>query len=113
MENRNIPCEERIDKELKERVEEFKEALKSEDLTEWLNENALALSKTEIYRLELSWGGTQDYFEFEFDTENKQLIRITYHFLDWFDGAEREIKENTEEWRILEEIFNNAIKIDE
>jgi len=43
MENRNIPCEERIDKELKERIEEFKEGLKSEDLIEWLNENMYAI----------------------------------------------------------------------
>jgi hypothetical protein len=112
MENRNIPCKERIDKELKERIEEFKEGLKSEDPIEWINESALALTKTWLYRLELSYGGPQDYFLFEYDPEAKQLVRITYHFLDWFDGAEREIKENSEEWKILEKVFWEMLMLD-
>lgn len=104
-----MKCEEVIDEKLKERIKEFKEALKSEDPIEWLNENTLGLSKTVIYRLDLSYGGPQDFIEFEYDEEAQQLIRITYYYLDWFDGAKRDIKENTEEWEILEEIFNNIM----
>jgi AAA+ ATPase superfamily predicted ATPase len=118
-------CEDRIDQELKDRVKEFQEALKSydengkitledgeeyEDLIDYLNSVALALTKTEVYRLELSYGGPQDYIEFEYDPETKSLTRITYCFLDWFDGAKREIKEGSEAWRVLERVFYEAIK---
>jgi len=104
-------CEQRIDKELKERIKDLKKVIQSEDPLEKINEYALALSKTVCYRLELSWGGPQDYFIFEYDPESKDLISITYHFLDWFDRAERNIGYNTKEWQILEELFLSCILI--
>jgi len=108
-EDRQKTCEERIDKGLKDRMKDVREIVGAEDPVEELNEKALALSKYEVYKLEFSWGGPQDYFEFEYDPESKTLVRITYHFLDWFDGAERTIKENSEEWKLLEELFNLCI----
>jgi hypothetical protein len=97
-------CESRIDKELNSRIKDFAKVLarfdahgyiridgyKYEDFIEWLNEYALAYDPNyekengEIAkRLELSYGGPQDYFLFH------QNGDITYHFLDWFDGAKR------------------------
>ncbi|MBO3801791.1 MAG: hypothetical protein JTT12_05685 [Candidatus Brockarchaeota archaeon] len=99
-------CEKRIDKELKYRIENFKEILKDEDPLSRINEESLAFSKKVVYTLELSTGGPGDYVEFEYDTDTKRLIGITYYYLDWFDSAKREIKENSEEWRVLEEVFN-------
>jgi len=99
-------------KTCKERIKDFKKVNKAEEPIEELNDIALALTRTELYKLELSWGGAQDYFIFEYDSKNKELVNIEYHFLDWFDGAVRRILYNTEEWKILEEIFYNCILIE-
>jgi hypothetical protein len=87
-----LKCAERIGKELHGRIEDFEAALRGEypdgeygDLIEWLGEYALSYSDDPHYRakrLELSWGGPQDYFLFFEDGT------IEYRFLDWFDGAE-------------------------
>jgi len=112
MENERKTCEERIDGELKDRIEDIKEIVESEDPVEAINEYALALSKTVNYKLELSWGGPQDYFIFEYDLDSKELVGITYHFLDWFDGAERIISPRSKEWEILEQLFYSCILIE-
>jgi len=105
-------CEKKISAELKRVVEDMRNILKSEDPVEALNNYALALSKTVTYKLELSWGGPSDYLVFEYDPENKELVSISYYYLDWFDGARREIPYNSEEWKILEELFYTCILIE-
>ena len=105
-------CEERIDNELKDRIEDIKEIVESKDPVEAINEYGLALSKTVNYKLELSWGGPQDYFIFEYDPDSKELVGITYHFLDWFDAAQRRISSRSKEWEILEQLFYSCILIE-
>jgi len=105
-------CEERIDKELKRVIGDIKRINNNEDPIEALNNYALALSEYKVYKLELSWGGPSDYIEFTYNPVNKELVNITYHFLDWYDGAKRNIPYNTEEWKILEELFYNTIFIE-
>lgn len=56
---------------------------------ERLCELPLAISKTVQYRIELSWGGPQDYICLDWDPEGKSWTGGSYHFLDWFDGARR------------------------
>lgn len=98
-------CEQKIDEELKERIKEFEKVLmlKYEERKKWLNDNVAfkitEVKKIEVYRLELS--GRPYYFEFEFDPGAKRLVRITYSF----DNVKREIKEGTEEWEILDDMF--------
>ena len=106
----NKTCEDRIEKELKERIEDFKHALKGdweyfndgcsyENFIDWLNSYALAYdddSHHRAKRLELSYGGPQDYFLFFEDGS------IEYHFLDWYDGAKRELY--GEDYEIMSEV---------
>jgi len=108
----NKTCNERIDLNLESRIKDMKKIIKAENPIEELNNEALSLTKTEVYKLELSWGGPSDYFTFEYNPENKELISIEYHFLDWFDGAKRNIPYNSREWDILEELFYNCILIE-
>jgi hypothetical protein len=100
-------CAERIEKELRGRIQDFKEALeeaeKEEDFNfiDWVNEYALAYYDDSYYRakrLELSYGGPQDYFLFFEDTT------IEYHFLDWFDGAK--ITLEGEDYKIMEQVHD-------
>jgi len=105
-------CEERIDGMLERTIKDIRRVLRAKDKIEALNNYALALSKYELYKLELSWGGPQDYIEFLYDPESKELLKITYYFIDWFDSASRQIKCNSEEWKVLEELFYSCILIE-
>jgi len=83
-------CQDRIETELKDRISDFEKALEGdysfqgegyeyEDFIEFINSYALAYEDDPHYRgkrLELSYGGPQDYFVFFEDGT------ITYHFLD-------------------------------
>jgi hypothetical protein len=111
-------CEERIDKELEERVEEIKIAIESsdkndgkvitdndefEDILDWVNSYSLAYdddTHEKAKKWELSWGGPQDYFLFFEDGE------IEYHFLDWYDGAKRVLWGKDKE--ILQELHDRV-----
>ena len=44
-----------------------------------------------MYRVELSYGGPQDYFDV-FVSDDGDIERIEYRFLDWFDGATRVVE---------------------
>ena len=112
-------CEERIDEELRSRIADFKQALESakknngkvvkedytyENITEWINSYALAYEDHPHYRakkLELSYGGPQDYFLFFEDGT------IEYHFLNWFDGAKKELYGKDKE--IMKEIYDRCL----
>lgn len=58
-----------------------------EEAGERLNELPLGVSVRKVMRVELSWGGPQDYFEVEIE-DGQVAGKVEYHFLDWFDGAE-------------------------
>jgi len=105
-------CEARIEEELKGRIEDINGVLNADDPIDELNNLALGISQTVLYKLELSTGGPQDYFTFEYDPEAKEVVDITYHFLDWWDGAERVLSASSEEFKLLERLFNECIKIE-
>jgi len=107
-----MSCKERINRNLRKRIKQFKEINQSEDPIEKINEVALALTETKVYKLELSWGGPSDHFVFEYDEKNKEIIKIEYHFLNWFDGATVSLSPDSEEWEIAEELFYNCIFIE-
>ena len=52
-----------------------------------LQERVLRITKSIVYRIELSSGGPEDYFEIAVDPETKEVLGGKYHYLNWFDGA--------------------------
>lgn len=56
------------------------------------------------WRYQLSWGGPSDEFRFYAD-ENRQLTRIEYWFLDWFDGARVRVTPHSRNGRLLGELW--------
>jgi len=119
MYDRMKSCKERIHAHLQDRIKDVEQALKAEeneygkividgeeyeDLFDWINQYALVYSDDPHYRakrLELSWGGPQDYFLFFEDGT------IEYHFLDWFDGAKIELQ--GKQYEIMRELFERCL----
>ena len=50
-------------------------------------QRVLRITKSIVYRIELSSGEPKDYFSIEVDPETKKVTGGTYHYLNWFDGA--------------------------
>ena len=86
-------CKELVREKFNQVEQEYQEA--SEDLFDYANSTALSWDYVEpgtfedqeegYYRLQLSWGGPSDEIRF-YDND-----KVTYAFLDWFDGAEIDI----------------------
>jgi hypothetical protein len=55
------------------------------------------------FRYQISWGGPSDEFRFFTDAAG-HLSRTEYWFLDWFDGASRELSGDNE--TLMREIFD-------
>ncbi len=114
----NKRCSELIEDELKRRIADFKQALRSyeennyekivtkdgdeyEDVIDWIVYYSLGVYDDVYYRakrLELSYGGPQDYFLYF-----PKLDRIEYHYLDWFDKASLVL--DGEDFKVMSEIF--------
>ena len=53
-------------------------------------EGLLSIDKLPVqYRVQMSWGGPGD--EFIVTIEGRDITEISYRFMDWFDGASRQL----------------------
>lgn len=86
-----------------EAVDKFREELiKNEEYNEEsLYEFPLGMSKHTVFKIELSTGGPADFIKAYVDDEGI-IDRVTYHYQDWFDGAEMEVDENSSMWEFVE-----------
>ena len=86
-----------------EAVDKFREELiKNEEYNEEsLYELPLGMSKYTVFKIELSTGGPADFIKAYVDDEGI-IDRVTYHYQDWFDGAEMEVDENSHMWEFVE-----------
>ena len=97
-------CIDLVNKNYQSRLKEIKKAYnnKNLDLAEWLSEfglgwdyvpsNTFDNQEDGYYRWQLSWGGPSD--EFRIYTDNdKNISHIEYWYLDWFDGASIDVKD--------------------
>ena len=47
-------------------------------------------------KIEFSWGGPSDFLKVEH--QGAMIINVTYHFQDWFDGAQRDVGQGSKVW---------------
>ena len=117
MTDRDRPCKERIAKELKSTIQSLSEVWNkynkdpdSPDFYEYglsfdyVEPNTFQGQRRGYFRYQLSWGGPSDEFRYYVD-ERLQPTKITYNFMDWWDGAERELSGKNE--RLLTEIWES------
>ena len=58
-----------------------------------------------FFRWLLSWGGPSDEFRFYVSPNSNKPYRIEYRFMDWFDGASRNL--TGRRFELLAEIWEN------
>jgi hypothetical protein len=113
--NDNNSCEARIESNMKNReayLESIYDAIDSEsefegydDARDALNELPLDISKYEVVKILLSTGGPGDWLEVFVDANNGgKVIRVEYHFNDWFDYASRDVSSSSYLWQYASEI---------
>src|SRR4029077_19153008 len=104
-------CEQRIDGHLKNRLEDIRELWtlyqKGNDKVnpdlgrfeeyglswDYVREETFKDQEQAFFRYQLSTGGPQDEFRF-YVNPNFSAYKVEYWFLDWFDGAHRELEGN-------------------
>lgn len=104
-------CADKIGSELADREAEIKRlfdlANDSEDDNErdraWedLNSMDYGISESKVYRVIWSGGGPADWIEITTDKYGT-IEKVEYIYQDWFDGARKEVAENSAVWQYAE-----------
>jgi hypothetical protein len=106
MSDRSLSCAERIETQLTETEQGYArlwqrldqvDATRDQDEREAVYEelDPLGIEVKPVVKVLLSWGGPSDWLGIELDsTRAHDVERITYHYADWFDHAEREVSEH-------------------
>ena len=108
MSAQELKCNERIDAQLSSLEESCDDLLKNYysgeegGFDEW-NEFPLAVTTRKETRIELSWGGPSDFLSVIHD--GVDILTITYHFLDWFDGAARPVYQGSKVWEYAQTVI--------
>ena len=108
--NPDLSCEERVDEYLTDRLQDIKEFAQEGFSSDDFFEYGLCVDYVEPFtfddqeegylRYQLSWGGPSDEFRF-------YQLRTEYWFLDWFDGASRDVSQE-EDIIELKSFFNDC-----
>lgn len=129
MMSKELTCEERIDASMKSLDEDLKtvlaafdvsrldpddeddaeilEKIESEGLTETsVYEFPLGVSFYKVVKVEISAGGPSSYLEIHVQDDDV-ITKVTYHFLDWFDGAVRHVDQNSFIWEFAEMVIQS------
>ena len=127
--SKQLTCEQRVDDYLKGRLEDLKILWDLDckgndeyhpDLGKF-NEYGLGFDYVEAetfddqlegyFRYQLSYGGPSDefrvYAKYDYTSHSISIYRVEYWFLDWFDGANREVTNN----ELMNEIWDYFIDI--
>lgn len=89
----NQTCEERIDEQFENTMEEIDDALRSSDKMDEFMEDILEFTPSVTVKVLLSTGGPADWIELEVSKgkHGYEIDGAVYHFSDWYDHAERRI----------------------
>lgn len=78
------------------------EVLDEEAAYDHLHEYPLGVSVKRVLRVDLSTGGPGDWLEIEQDSDDGEVLDVSYHFNDWFDHAERRVDTGSALWHYAE-----------
>ena len=109
MNTKELKCEDRIEDQLTSLEESCTDLLKGyydgeEDGFENWNEFPLSVTTRQETKIELSWGGPSDFLSIVHDKDD--IYTVTYHFLDWFDGATRAVDKDSKVWEYAQSVIS-------
>jgi len=92
MTTKELKCADLIDDKMKDRELQIKAILDNPDSDE-LYDPALSVETKKVTTICLSWGGPSDYLKVTHI--GLEIHRVVYEYHDWYDGATREVLEDS------------------
>ena len=113
--DRDTSCEERVGEALRISIDDIQEAIDNNSLFElglgfdYVAPDTFNDQDEGYWRYQLSWGGPSDEFRFfTYDLEDRFPL-VEYWFLDWFDGASRNL--HGSDLNLLHEVWDNFMDV--
>ena len=98
-------CAERIQEQWELRQEDLKEPWTFEGLGfDYVEPHTFTDQLEGYWRWQFSWGGPSDELR-AYVNEHKEIHRLEYWFMDWYDGAKLELQPEEPAWQRMTEMI--------
>ena len=106
---RELTCNQRKHKNLMDREKQLKEGELEGLCFDYVSPHTFDKQVEGYWRWQLSWGGPSDELR-AFVNENKEIHRLEYWFMDWYDGSEVILDKdcNTQMWNEMVIMLENS-----
>ena len=97
-------CKQRIKAEWKDRQKDLVDPHYEALSFDYVDPNTFDQQPEGYWRWQFSWGGPADELR-GYVNEHKELHRLEYWFLDWFDGAKLQVTPGHQAWTQMQEMI--------
>ena len=97
-------CKQRIKAEWKDRQKDLVDPHYEALSFDYVDPNTFDQQPEGYWRWQFSWGGPGDELR-GYVNEHKELHRLEYWFLDWFDGAKLQVTPGSMPWTQMQEMI--------
>ena len=101
----NKTCKQRVDEEWKDRQKDLQDPEFDHLGFDYVDPHTWDDQPEGYWRWQFSWGGPGDELR-GYVNENKELHRLEYWFLDWFDGASLRVSPGSDPWNRMQEMLD-------
>ena len=100
-------CADRVAQEWKERQEDLKDPEYEAIGFDYVAPHTFTDQIEGFWRWQFSWGGPSDELR-AYVNENKEIHRLEYWYLDWFDGAHVLVQKDHDAWGLVQDWIEAA-----
>lgn len=100
----NKTCKQRVEEEWKDRQKDLQDPEFDHLGFDYVDPHTWDDQPEGYWRWQFSWGGPGDELR-GYVNENKELHRLEYWFLDWFDGASVQVSPGSDAWNKMQEML--------
>ena len=100
----NKSCKQRIKGEWKSRQQDLQDPHYEALAFDYVEPHTFDKQPEGYWRWQFSWGGPGDELR-GYVNEHKELHRLEYWFLDWFDGASLLVRPGSQPWTQMQELI--------
>ena len=99
-------CQELVHEQWQQRQEDLKDPWSFEGLGfDYVEPHTFTDQVEGYWRWQFSWGGPSDELR-AYVNEHKEIHRLEYWYLDWFDGASIQVNQDTGAWSQMQEMVH-------